>query len=260
MKILIYGDIVGRNARHTIISETKKIRQEHNIDFVIADGDNTAHGFGITSKIAKQLFENGVDVITTGNHVWDQKEIVPYLDKEPKILRAQNYPEGTVGKGFCVYEDDKNRKILVIHLLGTVFMHPVENPFKEMEKIFLKHKLKDNVDAIIVDFHAEITSEKCAFGHFCDGKVSGVVGTHTHIPTADYRVLEKGTAYVTDIGMCGDYNSVIGMEKEEPIHRFLNGEKTKKFEPAQGKPTINAVIITINDDTGLADNIEKIIF
>ncbi len=260
MKILIYGDIVGRAARQAIISETARIKSEMDIDFVIADADNVAHGFGITSKIAKQFFDAGIDAITTGNHVWDQKEIFPYLDEEPKILRALNYPDGTIGHGFEIFTDKKGHKIAVVHLLGTVFMNPVENPFVAMESFLKTTKLKENVDAIIVDFHAEITSEKVAFGHFCDGKVSGVVGTHTHIPTADYRVLKNGTAYVTDIGMCGDYDSVIGMEKNEPINRFLTGKKTHKFEPATGKPSINAVIITTDDNTGLATNIEKIVF
>ncbi len=259
MKILIYGDIIGRHARQYVFEKTKQIRLEKDIDFVIADADNVAHGFGITSKLAKEFFATGTDVITTGNHVWDQKEVIPYLDTEPKILRALNYPEGTVGNGFGIYETSKGQKIAVVHLLGSAFMNPIDNPFTTMETFLKKHKLKNNLDAIIVDFHAEITSEKNAFGHFCDGKVSGVVGTHTHIPTADYRVLENGTAYVTDIGMCGDYNSVIGMDKKEPISRFLTGKKTVKFEPATGKPTLHAVIITTDDETGLAINIEKIV-
>ncbi len=257
MKILIYGDIVGRHARQFIISETKKIRKEMDIDFVVADADNAAHGFGLTTKIAKQMLENEIDVITTGNHVWDQKDIIPYMPQEPRILRALNYPEGTIGQGKGIFETKSGKKVAVLHVLGAVFMNPIDNPFLCTQKALEEYKLKNDIDAIIIDFHADITSEKVAFGHFCDGKVSGVVGTHSHIPTADYRILEKGTAYVTDIGMCGDYNSVIGMEKEEPIQRFLTGQKSKKFEPATGKPEIHAVVITVNEDTGLADKIEK---
>ncbi len=260
MKILIYGDIIGRQARQIIVSQTLQLRSEFNIDCVIADADNAAHGFGVTSKIAKQFFENGVDVITTGNHVWDQKEIYAYLDKEPRILRALNYPDGTIGNGYYIFSDLQNRKIAIVHLLGAAFMKPINNPFSTIETFFKTHKLKSDVDAIIIDFHAEITSEKNALGHFCDGRASAVVGTHTHIPTADYRVLENGTAFVTDIGMCGDYNSVIGMDKNEPIQRFLTGIKQAKFEPAKGVPTINAVVVSIDDSSGLATNIEKIVF
>lgn len=260
MKILIYGDIIGRQARNVIFSRTPALKEERNIDFVISDADNAAHGFGVSSKIAEQFLATGTDVITTGNHVWDQKEIIPYFAKQPRILRAANFPEGTPGAGAGIFVTGSGLRVAVIHLLGTLFMKPVENPFTVMEKLFGEYRLKDNADAIVIDFHAEITSEKNAFGSFCDGRASAVVGTHTHIPTADYTVLPKGTAYVTDIGMCGDYDSVIGMDKNEPIRRFITGERHSKLEPATGTPSIHAVLVTVNDNTGLAESIEKLVF
>ena len=223
MKLLILGDVMGASGRKALKTKLPKIITENKIDFVIVNGENAADdGRGITKLIAEEFFLKGVDVITSGNHIWDKKETTDYIDKENRLLRPANLAEGSPGKGYEIYiSKNKKYKIGVINLMGNVFMRKTDDVFQTAKNISKKLILKKNVDFLVVDFHGEITSEKMAIGHFFDGLSTCVVGTHTHVPTADTRILEKGTAYQTDIGMCGDYNSVIGMNKENSIKRFL---------------------------------------
>ena len=222
MKILFLGDVVGVSGCSKILNNLKSEVKKRNIDFVIVNGENSAEpGVGLTEQICKDFFSCGVNVITSGNHVWDQKEIMSYIDKENRLLRPYNLFEPAPGKGFEIYETSKNINIGVLNLMGNVFMKKCEDVFETSKKFLNGHALKENYDLLIVDFHGEITSEKNAIGHYFDGKATLVVGTHTHIPTNDARILKKGTAYQTDAGMCGDYDSVIGMDKKNSINEFL---------------------------------------
>ena len=254
MRILFLGDVVGRSAREAVIKEIPEIRRNFSIDFVIVNGENAAGGFGITEKICEDFFSSGIDCITTGNHVWDQKELFDYIKNENRLLRPINYPEETPGKGFEIFPNQLGR-VLVINVMGRLFMESLDDPFNAIEKVLDENPLGITCDAIVIDIHAETTSEKTAMGHFCDGRVSLVVGTHTHIPTADYQILPYGTGYQTDAGMCGDYDSVIGMEKTEPIRRFVEKTPGGRFNPAQGSPTLCGVIIETSPD-GLSETIE----
>ena len=234
--------------------------ESKNIDFVIVNGENAStQGVGLTKEICNDFFNCGIDVITTGNHVWDQKEIMEFIEKEDKLLRPKNLFEPAPGKGFNIYSTKENIKIGVLNLMGNVFMKKCEDGFEIAEKFMKQYKLKEDYDLLVVDFHGEITSEKNAIGHFFDGKASLVVGTHTHIPTNDARILEGGTGYQTDAGMCGDYNSVIGMNKENSLNRFLKKKSTKHF-PAIGEATLSGVIVDCDIETGLARNVESYIF
>ena len=260
MKILFLGDVVGVSGCSKLVNSLTNQIQTNNIDFVIVNGENAAsQGVGLTEKICKDFFNCGVDVITTGNHVWDQKEIMEFIDKEERLLRPKNLYEPAPGKGFNIYKTKYGTKIGVLNLMGNVFMKKCEDVFEVSEKFLKEYKLKDSYDLLIVDFHGEITSEKNAIGHFFDGKASLVVGTHTHIPTNDARILKGGTGYQTDAGMCGDYDSVIGMDKENSINRFLK-KSSKKHFPSIGKATLSGVIIECNIETGLALNIESYIY
>ena len=214
MRILFCGDIVGRAGRDVVIEHLPWLRETLGLDFIIANGENAAHGFGITNKICQELYDAGADVITTGNHVWDKREIISHIDGDRRLLRPINYPKGTPGRGVGVYDAKGGRKVLVVNVMCRLFMDPLDNPFDGMEAELSRYRLGNTVDAIIVDVHGEATSEKQAFGHILDGRVSLVVGTHTHVPTADAQILSGGTGYMTDAGMCGDYDSVIGMIKE----------------------------------------------
>ena len=254
MRILFLGDVVGRSAREAVIKEIPEIRRNFSIDFVIVNGENAAGGFGITEKICEDFFSSGIDCITTGNHVWDQKELFDYIKNENRLLRPINYPEETPGKGFEFFPNQLGR-VLVVNVMGRLFMESLDDPFNAIEKVLDENPLGITCDAIVIDIHAETTSEKTAMGHFCDGRVSLVVGTHTHIPTADYQILPYGTGYQTDAGMCGDYDSVIGMEKTEPIRRFVEKTPGGRFNPAQGSPTLCGVIIETSPD-GLSETIE----
>ena len=258
MRILVCGDVVGKSGRQAILYNIEKLRQRLKLDFVIVNGENAAHGFGITEKICHAFYDVGVDVITTGNHVWDQREIMNYIDKDPRLMRPLNYPKGTPGKGSAVIEAADGRKVLIVHPMGRLFMDPLDDPFFGVDKALKDHKLGETVDAIVVDMHADITSEKMAMGHYCDGRVSAVVGSHSHVPTADAQVLPGGTAYQTDMGMCGDYNSVIGMIKETAIARFTSKMPSGRLEPAEGEATLCAVLIQTDDTTGLAKSIEPV--
>jgi len=261
MKMLILGDVMGASGREAINKKLPDIIKKNNINFVVVNGENSADdGKGITKDIAERFFENGVDVITSGNHIWDKQETTSYIDLENRLLRPANLAEGSPGKGYEVYfTKDKKFKIGVINLMGNVFMRKTEDVFQEAKKISKKMVLKKDVDFIVVDFHGEITSEKMAMGHFFDGQVTCVVGTHTHVPTADTRVLDNGTAYQTDIGMCGDYNSVIGMNKENSIKRFLKDKDAVKHFPAIGEGTLSGIIVETNTGTGLAKNVVRLI-
>ena len=260
MKILFLGDVVGISGCSKIMNNLLNQIEINKIDFVIVNGENADKtGVGLTKEICEDFFRCGVNVITTGNHVWDQKEIMSFADNEKRLLRPRNLFEPAPGKGFEIYETSKNIKIGVLNLMGNVFMKKCEDVFKASKKFMEKYKLKDDYDFLIVDFHGEITSEKNAIGHFFDGKATLVVGTHTHIPTNDARILENGTAYQTDAGMCGDYDSVIGMNKENSLNRFMKKNSIKHF-PAKGDATLSGVIVDCNIETGLANKINSYIF
>ena len=259
MKLLFLGDLVGISGCSVVMKNLKKEIERYKIDFVVVNGENAdKSGVGLTEEICKDLFNSGVNVITTGNHVWDQKEIMNYIDKENRLLRPKNLFEPAPGKGFQIYTAKEDIKIGVLNLMGNVFMKKCEDVFECADKFLNEHKLKDKYDFLIVDFHGEITSEKNAIGHLFDGKATLVVGTHTHIPTNDARVLEKGTAYQTDAGMCGDYDSVIGMNKQVSLNRFLKDNSVKN-SPAIGNATLCGVIVDCDMETGLARSIEPYI-
>ena len=260
MRILFLGDVVGISGCSKILNDLQDQIKKNNIDFVIVNGENAAEaGVGLTDKICKDFFDCGVNVITTGNHVWDQKEIMNFIDKENRLLRPKNLIEPAPGKGFEVYTVKQGIKIGVLNLMGNVFMKKCDDVFKVSEKFLDNYKLKEDYDFLIVDFHGEITSEKNAIGHFFDGKATLVVGTHTHIPTNDARILKNGTAYQTDAGMCGDYDSVIGMNKDNSLNRFMRKDSIKHF-PATGEATLCGVIVDCNKKNGLANKIDSFIF
>ncbi len=258
MNILFLGDIVGRCGRDAVIANLAQIRQQYDIDCCIVNAENAAGGFGITPEIYHELRRAGADIVTTGNHVWDQKEIMPLLDRDDGIIRAANFPQSSPGRGITELKLTNGKIVVVLHLLGQLFMAEQLNcPFATAETILAPYKLGKTVHAIIVDFHAEANSEKAAMGHFLDGKVSMVVGTHTHIPTADAYIMPNGTAYQTDAGMCGDYNSVIGFVKDAPLQRFTQKRKAK-LTPAMQTATICGIVVKIDAKTGLANSITQI--
>ena len=251
MRILFIGDIVGKPGRHAVAALVPRLREELRLDVVVANGENAAAGRGITIKTAKEIFAAGVDLITSGNHIWDQAEIIPYLDREPRILRPANYPEGAPGCGVGTFG-----ALTVVNLMGRTFMYEIDDPFRAADRILASLPERSMV---LVDMHAEATSEKMAMGLYLDGRVSAVVGTHTHVPTADTRILPKGTAYVTDVGMCGPLDSVIGVEVDAVLKRFLTGMPAK-FVVAEKSRAVqfNSVMISVDDATGRACGIERI--
>ena len=261
MNLLILGDVMGASGREALKKKLSKIIKENKIEFVVINGENAADdGRGITQSIAEDFFLTGVDVITSGNHIWDKKETTDYIDKENRLLRPANLAEGSPGKGYEIYISKNNKyKIGVVNLMGNVFMRKTEDVFQTAKKISKKLVLKKDIDFLVVDFHGEITSEKMAMGHFFDGLSTCVVGTHTHVPTADTRILEKGTAYQTDIGMCGDYNSVIGMNKENSIKRFFKDKDATNHFPAEGEGTLSGIIVETDLKTGLAKKVTRLI-
>ena len=261
MKILILGDVVGNAGRIEIQKKLKNIVKENEIDFTVINGENSAEdGRGITKSIAEEFFKNDVDVITSGNHIWDKSEITEFISKEKRLLRPDNLIQGSPGNGYGIFlSKNKNYKVAVINLMGNVFMRKTDDLFTAAKNLQKKIKLKQEADFIVIDVHAETTSEKMAIGHFFDGKATVVVGTHTHIPSADTRILDNGTAYQTEIGMCGDYNSVIGMDKENSIMKFLKDSNAKKHFPAEGKPTLSGVIVEADTSTGLAKKVKRFI-
>ena len=261
MRILVLGDAMGLSGREALKKNLPEIIKNYKIDFSVINGENAADdGKGITEEIAKDFFSLGIDVITSGNHIWDKEETIKYIEQESRLLRPANLAEGSPGKGFGIFvTKDKKYKIGVINLMGNVFMRKTEDVFKKAKEICKKIVLKKNVDFLVVDFHGEITSEKMAMGHFFDGTSTCLVGTHTHVPTADTRILEKGTAYQTDIGMCGDYNSVIGMNKENSLKKFFKDKDATKHFPANGEGTISGIIVEADETTGLAKNVSRLI-
>lgn len=256
MRLLFLGDMVGKVGREVVWDKLPSLILDHKLDFVIVNGENAAHGFGITEDIFLKTIDAGADVVTTGNHVWDQKEALSFCQRHDNFLRPANFPEGTPGKGANVFVAKNGARILVCNIMGRVFMHPdLDDPFACAEEVLASCPLGEQADAVVIDYHAEATSEKQCFGHFVDGRVSLVVGTHTHVPTADYQILDGGTAYMSDAGMCGDYNSSLGMDKEEPLNRFVSKIPKGRFEVATGPATICGVGVEISDRTGLADKI-----
>jgi metallophosphoesterase (TIGR00282 family) len=255
MRILFIGDIVGRSGRQILLERLPSLIGGWRLDFVAINGENAAGGFGVTEAIYNEFIDAGVDAITGGNHSWDQREALVFIERAPKLLRPINYPAGTPGRGAAMIEARNGARVLVLNAMGRIFMDPLDDPFAAIERELAACALKRDADAIIVDIHCEATSEKQAMGHFCDGRASLVVGTHTHAPTADHQVLPGGTAFISDVGMTGDYDSVIGMQKEEPLNRFVRKIAASRFEPALGAATLCAVAVEIDDATGLAKRI-----
>ena len=236
-----------------------RAREEIGVDFVVANGENAAGGFGITPSICEEFFDSGVDVITTGNHVWDQREIIPYFDQEPRLLRPHNYPIGTPGTGARLFTTNSGKKVIVINVMLRLFMESLDDPFQGVNQFLEGHRLSKNVDAILVDVHGEATSEKQAIAHMLDGKVSAVVGSHTHVPTADGRVLENGTGFQTDAGMCGDYDSVIGGDKNTWVRRFKTRMPVGRVSPPNGIGTACGVLFDLDVRTGLSKNVMTLV-
>lgn len=256
MRLLFLGDMVGKTGRNAVFEQLPGLIDAMKLDFVIVNGENSANGFGITKSIFDATLEAGADVVTTGNHVWDQKEALSFADMEDRFIRPANFPAGTPGRGVNVFEARNGARVMVANIMGRVFMHPdLDDPFDCAVKMLEGAELGSTADVIFVDFHAEATSEKMCFAHFVDGRVSAVVGTHTHVPTSDHQILDGGTGYLSDAGMCGDYDSSLGMDKEEPINRFVSKVPKGRFEPATGEATICGVGLEIDERTGLTTRI-----
>lgn len=254
MRILFLGDVVGRHARQQVIAALSPLRDEFNLDFIIVNVENSAGGFGVTPAIADEFLNAGADVLTTGNHVWDKREIFDYIAGQPRLLRPYNMVENTPGNGVVIVENDKGQRLAVGNMMTNLFMAENENAFVGLENLLAEVKLGRDADALVIDVHGEATSEKTAFGFAADGRATLVVGTHTHIPTADHRILPGGTAYQTDAGMCGDYTSVIGMNKEAALGRFT-GQQGGRLEVAKGEATLCGLFVESDDSTGLARSI-----
>ncbi len=252
MRLLFLGDVVGRSGREAVIRELPGMRQRLAPDLVVLNGENAAGGFGITEAIHEALIDAGVDVITLGNHAFDQREALVFIERVDNLLRPLNYPKGTPGRGAGIFTARNGGRVLVINVMGVAKMEALADPFAAVDQELDSCPLKTGCDASLVDFHAELTSEKMALGHYVDGRTSLMVGTHTHVPTSDHRILDGGTAYVTDAGMCGDYDSVIGMDKEEPLNRFLRKIPLGRFTPATGPATVTGIAVLTDDETGLA--------
>ncbi len=259
MRILFCGDVVGQSGRDVVIKNLPLLNEKLKLDCVIVNAENAAHGFGITAGICRDLYKAGTHVISTGNHAFDHRDIMAHMNSDKNIIRPINYPAATPGRGYTVFTTPRGKKVLVVNVMGRLFMDALDDPFAAMEEVFKTYTLGGLVDAIVVDIHAEATSEKMAMGHFCDGRASLVVGTHTHIPTADCQILPKGTAYMTDAGMCGDYNSVVGMEKDIPLYKFTRKTPPPaRMQPATGIGTLCGVFVETDDVTGLAKIIKPI--
>jgi metallophosphoesterase (TIGR00282 family) len=247
--------VVGKTGRSVVLAHIPDLRRQLDLDFVVVNGENAAHGFGITEDICRAFYDVGVDAITTGNHVWDRREIIGYIGADRRLLRPLNYPEGTPGIGANVYTTADGRRVMVMQVMGRLFMDPLDDPFAAAEKALRNHRLGVSVDCVIADVHAEATSEKMAMGCVLDGRVSMTVGTHSHVPTADTRILPGGSAYMTDVGMCGDYDSVIGMRKQTAAARFTSKMPAGRLEPAEGEATLCAVFVETDEATGLARHV-----
>lgn len=252
MRILFVGDVVGRSGRAAVIDRLPGLVSAWKLDLVVVNGENAAGGFGITEAIYRELMDAGASIVTLGNHAWDQREALVFIERAPALVRPLNYPAGTPGRGTVLLEARNGARVLAINALGRVFMDALDDPFVGIDRELAACPLGQGADAIIVDFHAEATSEKQAFGYHCDGRASMVVGTHTHAPTSDHRILPGGTAYMSDAGMCGDYESVLGMARDEPIRRFLQKTPGSRLEPASGEGTLSGLAVETDDRTGLA--------
>ena len=255
MRILFVGDVVGRSGRTIVKERLPALVSDWKLDLVVLNGENAAGGFGITEAIYQELIDAGGDAITLGNHAWDQREALVFIERAPRLIRPLNYPAGTPGRGAALIEAKNGARVLVINAMGRIFLDPLDDPFAAIERELAACALKSGADAIIIDMHAEVTSEKQAMGYFADGRASLVIGTHTHAPTADHRILPQGTAFMSDVGMTGDYESVIGMNREEPLSRFLRRIPSSKFEPANGPGTLCALALETDDATGLATRV-----
>jgi len=256
MRLLFLGDIVGNSGKEAVIKYMDFLRQRTNADMVIVNAENASGGFGLNASTVSELLEIGVDAITLGNHAFGSRDIISVLESNDSVLRPINIAENSPGLGVQIFNIADDKRVMLINVLGRVFMNPAySNPFKCVEE-HINSALSDKlVDAVVIDFHCEATSEKVAMGHWCDGRASAVLGTHTHVPSADFRILPLGTAYQTDVGMCGDYNSIIGMDINTPLERFVNGMSFSRMKPATGEGTISGALVTVNDNTGLADSI-----
>lgn len=258
MRVLFLGDIVGRSGREVVFNQVPQLRRDQGLDFVVVNGENAASGFGLTPQICEDLYAAGVDVITTGNHVWDQRQIIAHIDQDHRVLRPMNFPAGTPGRGANLYQLADGRTVMVVNVMGRLYMDPLDDPFAAVDLALNQKRLGRDASFILVDVHAETTSEKMAMGHHCDGRASMVVGTHTHVPTADAQVLPGGTAYMTDAGMCGDYDSVIGMKKEAATQRFVKKMPGERLSPALGEATLCGLLVESDDRTGLARSIQPV--
>ncbi len=245
MRLLFVGDVVGRSGRAAVVQHAPVLRSRWKLDFIIVNGENAAGGFGVTESILEEFFAAGVDAVTLGNHAFDQREALVFIERQPRLIRPANYPPGTPGRGAAIVRNAAGARLLIVNVLGRVFMEALDDPFAALDRELAACPLGDGCDAAVVDAHAEATSEKWALGHFVDGRASLVVGTHTHVPSADHRILSRGTGFVTDVGMTGDYDSVIGMDKEEPLRRFTRRIPSGRFEPATGPATLCAVAVEL---------------
>jgi metallophosphoesterase (TIGR00282 family) len=258
MRILFVGDVVGRTGRTVVTERLPGLIRNWKLDCVIVNGENAAGGFGITETIYKEFIEAGADAVTLGNHAWDQKEALVFIERAPRLVRPINYPTGTPGRGAALVEAKNGGRVLVVNAMGRIFMDPLDDPFGAVDRELTACALGSGADAIVIDMHAETTSEKQAMGHFCDGRASIVVGTHTHAPTADLRILAAGTAFMSDVGMTGDYDSVIGMTKDEPLQRFLRRIPSSRFETASGPATLCGMAVETDPATGLAQRVSAV--
>ena len=258
MRIAVFGDVMGRSGRTLLLERLPGLRRSLNLDFVVVNAENSAGGFGVTKSICEDLLEAGADVLTTGNHAYDQRDELDLYQRERRLLRPANFPAASPGAGAGLFQDGEGRNVLVVHAQGQRGMAPIDDPCAAVDRELASAQLGREADAIIVDFHAEATSEKYSMGHYLDGRASLVVGTHTHVPTADHQILKGGTGYITDLGMCGDYDSVIGMEKTEPMHRFVTKMPGGRFTPAAGEATLCGILIETEPASGLAQSIEPI--
>ena len=258
MRLLFLGAIVGRAGRRAAVEAIPRLRERYKLAFVVINGENAAGGFGITEAIHLELIDAGADAVTLGNHAFDQKETLVFIERQERLIRPLNFPPGTPGRGAALLKAENGAEVLVVNAMGRVFMTELDCPFRAIDRELTACALKSGADVILVDFHAEATSEKQALGYFLDGRASVVVGTHTHPPPADERILPGGTAYMSDAGMCGDYNSVLGMETDEPIHRFLTRLPRERFEPSLGPATVSGLAVEIDDATGLATRVKSL--
>jgi metallophosphoesterase (TIGR00282 family) len=259
MKILFLGDVMGRGGRAAVVDAIPKMRDAWGLDFVVVNGENATRGMGLSGEHAKMILDAGADVITLGDHAFDQKDMMAFCEQEPRIIRPLNFSKVAPGKGARVFTARRGQKVLVTQVLGQVFMkRPFDDPFSAVDQVLRQFPLGGLVQATLVDVHCEATSEKMAMGHFCDGKASVVVGTHTHVPTGDAQILPAGTAFQSDAGMCGDYDSVIGMTKAEPLRRFITGMAKNRFEPAMGDVTVSGLYVETDDRTGKATRVEMV--